>query len=158
MALRRRWFLSPDGAPLDAVARADFAKPRDLCFVAGRYEGIDQRWIDVNVDAVVRWATTCCRAASWRRRLWWMPASACCPARWATTNRRRSESFADDQGGRLDWPQYALTGGDEPLPLGLSGGDHAVIQRWRLEQALARTWRRRPDCWRALNCRSKSVH
>lgn len=137
--------LSPDGAPLTQARVRDFAQRTDLCFVAGRYEGIDQRWIDGNVDAVVSLGDYVLSGGE-------LPAAvvvdACVrllPGALGDGESTQFESFADEQGGRLDWPQYAVTGGAAPLPDGLQSGDHATIQRWRLKQALARTWRRRPE-------------
>jgi tRNA (guanine37-N1)-methyltransferase len=54
------------------------------------------------------------------------------------------ESFSDDL---LDWPHYTrppMQGG-RAVPAALVSGDHAAIQRWRLQQALGRTWLRRPE-------------
>jgi tRNA (guanine37-N1)-methyltransferase len=54
------------------------------------------------------------------------------------------ESFSD---GLLDWPQYtrppSIDGRE--VPAVLASGDHAAIRRWRLQQALGRTWLRRPE-------------
>jgi tRNA (guanine37-N1)-methyltransferase len=54
------------------------------------------------------------------------------------------ESFTD---GLVDWPHYtrppSLDG--RAVPEVLASGDHAAIQRWRLQQALGRTWLRRPE-------------
>lgn len=153
LAAAREWhgaaptvvFLSPDGAPLTQPRVRDFAQAPHLCFVAGRYEGIDQRWIDGNVDAVVSLGDYVLSGGELAAAVVVDACIRLLPGALGDNESTAFESFADDQGGRLDWPQYALTGGDEPLPLGLSGGDHSVIQRWRLKQALARTWRRRPD-------------
>lgn len=153
LAAAREWhgaaptvvFLSPDGAPLAQSRVRDFAKSRHLCFVAGRYEGIDQRWIDVNVDAVVSLGDYVLSGGELAAAVVVDACVRLLPGALGDSESAIAESFAGDQGGRLDWPQYALTGDDEPLPEGLSGGDHAAIQRWRLKQALARTWRRRPD-------------
>ena len=138
-------FLSPDGAPLTQPRVRDFAQAPHLCFVAGRYEGIDQRWIDGNVDAVVSLGDYVLSGGELAAAVVVDACIRLLPGALGDNESTAFESFADDQGGWLDWPQYALTGGDEPLPPGLSGGDHSVIQRWRLKQALARTWRRRPD-------------
>ncbi len=54
------------------------------------------------------------------------------------------ESFSD---GLVDWPHYTRppsVDGDA-VPAVLMSGDHAAIQRWRLAQALGRTWLRRPE-------------
>ena len=138
-------FLSPDGAPLTQPRVRDFAQTPHLCFVAGRYEGIDQRWIDGNVDAVVSLGDYVLSGGELAAAVVVDACIRLLPGALGDNESTEFESFADDQGGRLDWPQYALTVGNEPLPLGLSGGDHSVIQRWRLKQALARTWCRRPD-------------
>ena len=153
LAAAREWhgaaptvvFLSPDGAPLTQPRVRDFAQAPHLCFVAGRYEGIDQRWIDGNVDAVVSLGDYVLSGGELAAAVVVDACIRLLPGALGDNESTEFESFADDQGGRLDWPQYALTVGNEPLPLGLSGGDHSVIQRWRLKQALARTWRRRPD-------------
>jgi tRNA (guanine37-N1)-methyltransferase len=54
------------------------------------------------------------------------------------------ESFGD---GLLDWPHYTRPPdiGGQAVPAVLLSGDHAAIHRWRLQQALGRTWLRRPD-------------
>jgi tRNA (guanine37-N1)-methyltransferase len=54
------------------------------------------------------------------------------------------ESFAD---GLLDWPHYTrpVEFAGIAVPQVLQGGDHERIRRWRLREALGRTWRRRPD-------------
>ena len=153
LAAARQWhqckptvvFLSPDGAPLTQARVREFAQRRDLCFVAGRYEGIDQRWIDVNVDAVVSLGDYVLSGGELAAAVVVDACVRLLPGALGDGESTQYESFADTQGGRLDWPQYALTGGEASLPEGLQGGDLAAIERWRLKQALARTWRRRPD-------------
>jgi tRNA (guanine37-N1)-methyltransferase len=50
-------------------------------------------------------------------------------------------------GGLLDWPHYTrpLEWEGRQVPEVLQGGNHAAIRRWRLRQAIGRTWERRPD-------------
>ncbi|MBL8311123.1 MAG: tRNA (guanosine(37)-N1)-methyltransferase TrmD [Burkholderiales bacterium] len=138
-------FLSPDGAPLTQARVRDLAQCSHVCLVAGRYEGIDQRWIDANVDAVVSLGDYVLSGGELAAAVVVDACVRLLPGALGDKESTAFESFADSQGGRLDWPQYALTCCDMALPPGLTGGDHAVIQRWRLKQALARTWRRRPD-------------
>ena len=59
------------------------------------------------------------------------------------------DSFSE---GLLDWPHYTRPEEVEGLkvPAVLAGGDHAAIRRWRLKQALGRTWQRRPDVLQRL--------
>jgi tRNA (guanine37-N1)-methyltransferase len=56
----------------------------------------------------------------------------------------QEDSFGD---GLLDWPHYTRpeVWDGRPVPRVLLGGNHAAVRRWRLMQALGRTWQRRPD-------------
>ncbi len=134
-------FLSPDGAPLVQSQVQMLAAAKHLTFVAGRYEGIDQRWIDANVDVIMSIGDYVLSGGE-------LPAAvvidSCVRLLPGALGDNKSATFESFTAGRLDWPQYALTSGDE-IPEELAGGDHAAIARWRAKQALARTWMRRPD-------------
>ena len=127
-----------------------------ICFVAGRYEGIDQRWIDVNVDAVVSLGDYVLSGGELAAAVVVDACVRLLPARSETANRRRSSRSLISQGGVV-WIGHSICSAVASLPEGLQGGDHAAIERWRAKRPLARTWRRQPICSRALNCRSKSV-
>ena len=141
-------FLSPDGAPLAQSHLRTFAAARHLTFVAGRYEGIDQRWIDANVDVIVSIGDYVLSGGE-------LPAAvvidSCVRLLPGALGDNTSTTFESFTAGRLDWPQFALASdtkaGPSPdeIPAPLAGGDHAVIARWRVKQALTRTWMRRPD-------------
>ena len=137
-------FLSPDGAPLVQSQVQTFAAARHLTFVAGRYEGIDQRWIDANVDVIVSIGDYVLSGGE-------LPAvvviDSCVRLLPGALGDNESATFESFTAGRLDWPQYALTSdpGSDEIPDALADGDHAAIARWRVKQALARTWMRRPD-------------
>lgn len=137
-------FMSPDGAPFTQSRSHEFACCEHLTFVAGRYEGIDQRWIDQNVDAIVSIGDYVLSGGE-------LPAAvvidACVrllPGALGDDDSATFESFAD---GRLDWPQYAIapSATGEGIPPELANGDHAAIEHWRRREALLRTWKRRPD-------------
>ena len=134
-------FLSPDGAPLVQSQVQTLAAAKHLTFVAGRYEGIDQRWIDANVDVIVSIGDYVLSGGE-------LPAAvvidSCVRLLPGALGDNESAMFESFTAGRLDWPQYALTSTDE-IPTELAGGDHAAINRWRIKQALTRTWMRRPD-------------
>ena len=68
----------------------------------------------------------------------------CCPGALGDERSSVEESFA---AGLLDWPHYTRPEVFEgrAVPQVLSSGNHADIRRWRLKQAVARTWLRRPD-------------
>ena len=137
-------FLSPDGAPLVQSQVQTLAAAQHLTFVAGRYEGIDQRWIDANVDVIVSIGDYVLSGGE-------LPAAvvidSCVRLLPGALGDNESATFDSFTAGRLDWPQYALTSSTaaHEIPAELGGGDHAAISRWRVKQALARTWMRRPD-------------
>ena len=134
-------FLSPDGAPLVQSQVQMLAAARHLTFVAGRYEGIDQRWIDTNVDMIVSIGDYVLSGGE-------LPVAvvidSCVRLLPGALGDNESATFESFTAGKLDWPQYALTS-DSKIPTELAGGDHAAISCWRVKQALARTWMRRPD-------------
>jgi tRNA (guanine37-N1)-methyltransferase len=137
-------FLSPDGAPLVQSEVQTLAAAQQLTFVAGRYEGIDQRWIDANVDVIVSIGDYVLSGGE-------LPAAvvidSCVRLLPGALGDNESATFESFTAGRLDWPQYALTSSNssDEIPAELAGGDHAAVSRWRIKQALARTWMRRPD-------------
>lgn len=137
-------FLSPDGAPLVQSQAKSLAAAKHLTFVAGRYEGIDQRWIDANVDLIVSIGDYVLSGGE-------LPAAvvidSCVRLLPGALGDSESTAFESFAAGKLDWPQYALTSASiaEPIPTELAAGDHAAIARWRVKQALIRTWMRRPD-------------
>lgn len=152
LASARRWhfdpttvvFLSPDGAPLVQSQVQTLAAAKHLTFVAGRYEGIDQRWIDANVDVIVSIGDYVLSGGE-------LPAAvvidSCIRLLPGSLGDNESATFESFTAGKLDWPQYALTShpASNEIPAELAGGDHAAITRWRVKQALVRTWMRRPD-------------
>ena len=136
-------FMSPDGAPLAQSQVQTLAAAKHLTFVAGRYEGIDQRWIDGNVDVIVSIGDYVLSGGE-------LPAAvvidSCVRLLPGALGDNESAAFESFTAGKLDWPQYAHTlSVTEEIPTELAGGDHGAINRWRVIQALARTWMRRPD-------------
>jgi tRNA (guanine37-N1)-methyltransferase len=134
-------FLSPDGAPLVQSQVQTLAGARHLTFVAGRYEGIDQRWIDANVDVIVSIGDYVLSGGELPAAVVIDSCVRLLPGALGDNQSATFESFTD---GRLDWPQYALTSASD-IPTELQDGNHTNIHRWRIKQALARTWMRRPD-------------
>jgi len=140
--------LSPDGAPLEQSRVRQFAdSKKHLTFVAGRYEGIDQRWVEANVDAIVSIGDYVLSGGELAAAAVIDSCVRLLPGALGDEDSTTFESFAI---GRLDWPQYALTNNVNPavesgIPEALVGGDHTAIARWRIKEALTRTWMRRPD-------------
>ncbi|HXC59615.1 MAG TPA: tRNA (guanosine(37)-N1)-methyltransferase TrmD [Steroidobacteraceae bacterium] len=140
----RRIYLSAQGRRFDqAYAEALKSEP-GVVLVAGRYEGIDERVIATSIDEELSVGDYVLSGGE-------LPALTVIDAvarlmDGALNDARSSaeESFAD---GLLDWPHYTrpVDFAGLTVPEVLQGGDHARIRRWRLKQALGRTWRRRPD-------------
>lgn len=137
-------YLSPRGRPVGHDDIARWVRLPALTLLCGRYEGVDQRLIDARVDDEVAVGDIVVSGGE-------LPAMMLIDAtvRWlpGVLNDAASaaqDSFAD---GLLDCPHYTrpevLDG--RPVPAVLLGGHHANIARWRREQALAATARRRPD-------------
>jgi tRNA (guanine37-N1)-methyltransferase len=139
-----RIYLSAQGERFDQARALQLKQAPGLVLVAGRYEGIDERVIATSIDAELSVGDYVLSGGE-------LPALVVIDALarlmdGALNDARSSaeESFAD---GLLDWPHY--TRPEEfaglKVPEVLAGGDHERIRRWRLKQALGRTWRRRPD-------------
>jgi len=140
----RRIYLSAQGARFDQARAESLKSEPGVVLVAGRYEGIDERVIATSIDEELSVGDYVLSGGE-------LPALVVIDALarlmdGALNDARSSaeESFAD---GLLDWPHY--TRPEEfaglKVPQVLAGGDHERIRRWRLKQALGRTWRRRPD-------------
>jgi tRNA (guanine37-N1)-methyltransferase len=140
----RRVYLSAQGRRFDQALAAQLATEPGLVLVAGRYEGIDERVIATSIDLELSVGDYVLSGGE-------LPALTVIDTlvrlqEGALGDARSSEeeSFAD---GLLDWPHYTrpeVFSGIE-VPEVLRSGDHARIRRWRLKQALGKTWRTRPD-------------
>jgi tRNA (guanine37-N1)-methyltransferase len=136
--------LSPDGVRLDQALVQSLAAEPNLTLVAGRYEGIDQRWIDRSVDLTISIGDYVLSGGELAAAVLIDAIARLLPGALGDSESAITESFSS---GLLDWPQYALTNaaGNADIPPVLLSGNHAVINRWRREQALAKTLKRRPD-------------
>jgi tRNA (guanine37-N1)-methyltransferase len=115
-----------------------------LLLVAGRYEGVDERFIETEIDE--QWSIGDYVLSGGE-----LPAlvvidaiARLMPGTLGSSESALQESFSDDL---LDWPHYTrppVVDGQE-VPGVLASGDHQAIRRWRLQQALGRTWLRRPE-------------
>ncbi len=140
----RRVYLGADGRRFDqGLARAALAWP-GLILVAGRYEGVDERLLDSEVDEVWSVGDYILSGGELPALVVIDAIVRLLPGTLGSSESAVQESFSD---GLLDWPHYTrppLVEG-RAVPEVLAGGDHAKIHRWRLRQALGRTWLRRPD-------------
>jgi len=146
--------LSPQGRPLDdARVRALAASPGAI-LVAGRYEAIDQRLLDRYVDEEVAVGEFVVSGGELPAMMLIDAVVRLLPGAMNDERSALQESFAD---GLLDHPQYTrpeLFEG-EPVPAVLMSGHHAQIERWRREQALIATLRKRPDLIERARARNR---
>ncbi len=141
--------LSPQGRRLDQAGVRELAERAALVLVAGRYEGIDERLIETEVDE--EWSIGDYVLSGGE-----LPALVMIDAlaRLIPGALNDGESAAQDsfENGLLDCPHYTrpeeIDG--RRVPEVLLSGDHAAIRRWRMQQMLGRTWQRRPDLLQAL--------
>jgi tRNA (guanine37-N1)-methyltransferase len=141
--------LSPAGVPLThaRVRGLAAAAEQGLVLLAGRYEGIDQRLLDREVDMEVSVGDFVVSGGELPALLLIDAIVRQLPGALNDAESARQDSFVD---GLLDCPHYTRPEihGGERVPAVLLSGDHAAIRRWRLMQALGRTWRRRPELLR----------
>ena len=136
--------LSPQGARLDQAAVARLAAAAHLVLVCGRYEGVDQRVIDLAVDEEVSIGDYVLSGGEVPAMVVLEAVTRLLPGVLGNPESVAEESF---QAGRLEGPQYtrpALYRGIE-VPAVLRSGDHRAVGAWRAEQAERVTRRRRPD-------------
>lgn len=137
-------FLSPQGHLLDQSAVVRFASWRRLILVAGRYEGVDERLIEAEIDEEWSIGDYVLSGGELAALVLFDAIVRLLPGVLG-----HAESAAQDSHmtGLLDCPHYTRPEEIEqrPVPEVLQSGNHAAIARWRLKQSLGRTWLRRPE-------------
>jgi tRNA (guanine37-N1)-methyltransferase len=136
-------YLSPQGRKLDHRRVMELAGERAVTLLCGRYEGVDERLLrrvdeEISIGDFVLSGGEIAAMALMDAVVRQLPGAV------GDCASVMEESFAD---GLLDCPQYTRPEKyrDEPVPEVLLSGHHENIRRWRLKQALGRTWLRRPD-------------
>ena len=126
-----------------AHARA-LAELPGLLLVAGRYEGMDERVIELGIDRELSVGDYVLSGGELQALTVIDALARLLPGVLGDERSSALDSFSQ---GLLDWPHYTRPDVFEGLavPKVLLSGNHADIDRWRLAQAVARTWRRRPD-------------
>ncbi|SVB12295.1 uncharacterized protein METZ01_LOCUS165149 [marine metagenome] len=138
-------FLSPQGALFDQKQARAFSKLNDLILVSGRYEGIDERVINMTVNAIeISIGNFVLSGGEIAASAIIDAVSRLIPGTLGDNLSALQDSFTDDL---LDYPHYTRPEALENIsvPEVLVSGDHNAINRWRLKQALGRTFERRPD-------------
>ena len=142
--------LSPQGHTFSQEMAEDFAKEEELVFLCGHYEGIDERVLEEIVTDYVSIGDYVLTGGELPALILADSISRMLPGVLANEDAFTEESH---YGHLLEYPQYTRPAewqGRE-VPEVLLSGDHGKVDRWRLEQAVARTLERRPDMLEAAD-------
>jgi tRNA (guanine37-N1)-methyltransferase len=136
--------LSPQGRPLDHRKVMELAALQGLVLLAGRYEGVDERLIGRAVDEEISIGDYVLSGGELAAMVVMDAVVRQLPGALGDAESASQDSFVN---GLLDCPHYTRPEvyEGEAVPAVLMSGNHAVIARWRLKQALGRTWQRRPE-------------
>lgn len=137
-------YLSPQGERLTQGLVEELAQAERLILLCGRYEGVDERLVEAEVDQELSIGDYVLSGGELAAAVVIDAVGRLREGALGNADSAAQDSFA---GGLLDTPHYTRsdTYGDAGVPEVLKSGDHAAIRRWRLKQALGRTWLRRPD-------------
>ena len=137
-------YLSPQGRKLTQAAVKELANEERLILIAGRYEGIDERFIEEHVDEEWSIGDYVLSGGELPAMVLIDAVTRLLPGALGHADSAEEDSFTD---GLLDCPHYTRPEvyADKRVPEVLLSGNHEHIRRWRLQQALGRTWERRAD-------------
>jgi tRNA (guanine37-N1)-methyltransferase len=136
--------LSAQGAAFDQGTARRLAELPGFGLVAGRYEGIDERVAEAMIDEELSIGDYVLSGGEFPALIVIDAVARLLPGVLGNEESAVQESHGD---GLLDWPHYTRpeVWDGRTVPPVLLGGNHAAIRRWRMMQALGRTWQRRPD-------------
>jgi tRNA (guanine37-N1)-methyltransferase len=141
-------YLTPQGRKLDHRKVMELSKETSLSLLCGRYEGVDERLLERRVDEELSIGDFVLSGGELAAMALIDAVVRQLPGALGDDASAVEESFAD---GLLDCPQYTrpemwpADGSGAKVPEVLMSGHHENIRRWRLKQALGRTWLRRPE-------------
>ena len=137
-------YLSPQGKGLTHARVMDYAASPGLILLAGRYEGVDERLLALEVDEEVSIGDYVLSGGELPAMVLMDAILRQLPGVLGDALSVQQESFVH---GLLDTPHYTRPEVYEGMavPAVLMSGNHADIMRWRRKQALGRTWQKRPD-------------
>jgi len=147
--------LSPQGRPLDQAAVQELAGRDELILVCGRYEGIDERLIELEIDEEWSIGDYVLSGGELAAAVIIDAVTRLLPGVLGDEQSAQQDSFSE---GLLDCQHYTRPEEVEGLtvPPVLLSGDHGAIERWRRKQSLGRTWLRRPELLEGLELDKES--
>jgi tRNA (guanine37-N1)-methyltransferase len=147
--------LSPLGQPIKQASVNSYAQGRGFVLVCGRYEGIDQRFIDAHVDTQISLGDFVLSGGEIAAMALLDAIARLLPGVLHDPGSHEQDSFNTQLNGLLDCPHYTRPEvwqgphGDMPVPEVLTSGHHERIARHRREQSLRTTAQHRPDLLQA---------
>ena len=150
-------YLSPQGRRFEQRAVSELGAHAHLVLIAGRYEGIDERIIQGDVDSEWSVGDYVVSGGEVPALLMIDAIARTLPGALGDERSAQEDSFCDDL---LDHPHFTRPDliGEERVPEVLLGGDHAAIARWRRKQRLGRTFERRPDLFKQALLTQEDQH
>lgn len=146
---------SPQGRVLEQAAVRELAQRDELILVCGRYEGIDERLIELEIDEEWSVGDYVLSGGELAAAVMIDAITRLLPGVLGDEQSAQQDSFSD---GLLDCQHYTRPEQYEgrAVPPVLLSGDHGAIERWRKKQSLGRTWLRRPDLLEGLELDAES--
>lgn len=137
-------YLSPQGKPFNQAKAAELSKEDAVILLAGRYEGIDQRLIDNQIDEEISIGDFVVSGGELPAMILIDAVARCIDGVLGHNDSADEDSFSD---GLLDCPHYTRPEMHDlgNVPEVLLSGNHEAIRRWRLQQSLGQSWLKRPD-------------
>ena len=150
-------YLSPQGKPITQALLSKACDSSQLILVAGRYEGVDERFVDRDCDEEWSIGDYVISGGELAALIVIDAVTRLLPGVLGDEESAQQDSHIN---GLLDFPHFTrpeqLEGSS--VPDVLLSGNHADIDRWRMKQALGRTWQRRPDLLKKKNLSAEQEH
>lgn len=139
-------YLTPTGEVFNQNMAMDFAKEEELVFLCGHYEGIDERVLEEIVTDNVSIGDYVLTGGELPALVMMDSISRFVPGVLSNNESAYTDSFNNNL---LEYPQYTRpeVWHGKSVPSVLLSGDHAKVEKWRLEQSIERTKERRPDLY-----------
>ena len=147
-------YLTPQGEVFRQNMAREFAKEQDLVFLCGHYEGIDERVLEEIVTDYVSIGDYVLTGGELPAMVMMDAISRMVPGVLSNQESGETESFSE---GLLEYPQYSRPEEwhEKKVPPVLLSGHHANIEKWRREQSLMRTAKRRPELLKKADITNK---
>lgn len=146
----RTIYLSPQGRTMDQRKIAELAQLAGMVLVCGRYQGIDSRVIETEIDEEISLGDFVMSGGELAAMALIDAMVRLKPGALGDADSAHEDSFA---AGLLHWPEYTRPQQfeGESVPEVLLSGDHEAIRKWRVKQSLGSTWLKRPDLLQGIS-------